>query len=807
MSTSHDNSGAVSFTTRGVKLQVLLDFAHTYKAAHLFTCREIPECVQSGGEWDPNYWSEGHSEVQKTLAQMSTKDVCEVILKPLLSESKVSYCEYLRPQQQQQQPQQQQQESVGVSGSSDASDSSSSGSGSGSGSGGSSDLVGIATLFVSHAWKYKFSDVVNALARHLKDEPNTFIWFDLFSNNQWDAPALSFDGWCDTFKDAIQSIGRVVMVLTPWSNPIPFTRSWCLFELYCTIVTESKFEVAMSESEEESFVRDMIDDENESSVSYFTMLGNINVELSEAWNAEDKERILKFVTGLPGGAEAVNTMCCEKLRDYMCTTISKDIKITNDASEVVSYESLQLNRRRRRAMGKLLQQQSKFDEAKCVLEEVLREHNEILCKVNDEIDDVVPSDLLDVANKLIRAVNTDDELNDVERSDVLDVAQILNILGAVNTDDELDDVERSELLDVANVLNILGTVNMDLDQLEDAKRNLCKCLAIKKRVLDKSHVEVATVLLNIAYVFDRQGKYLLAPVLYEQCRSMYSSNDIDPKSEKWSDLFQIRALAYSKHEKYDMALEYFEKSLKILEDRGQSASHPNVGDIYTGMARVYRNRCRAGDTNLALEKNEQCLEIYLQTLGPSHSRVGTVHHEIACDYQALNDYNKSIEHCNECLTVYNRIFMSPHDYFAAVYNTMARVTSNFSESNEYYEQALQNINSQHPSAGHIYVSWGKLHEQQVGGVEKAKSCYEKSLEVYDQGKHPTGMADAYCGLARLCENEDVMESMRHYQKSLDIYVENLGDNHAHACTVRACLEMISPRNVGDGPVTKRSKQA
>lgn len=178
--------------------------------------------------------------------------------------------------------------------------------------------------------------------------------------------------------------------------------------------------------------------------------------------------------------------------------------------------------------------------------------------------------------------------------------------------------------------------------------------------------------------------------------------------------------------------------------------------------------------------------------------MGTAHHEIACDYEALNDYNKSIEHCNECLTVYSRIFKRPHDFFAAVYNTMARVTrNNFSESNQYYEQALQNINSQHPSAGHIYVSWGKLHEQQVGGVEKAKSCYEKSLEVFDQGKPPTGMADAYCGLARLCENEDVTESMRHYQKSLDIYVNVLGSNHAHACTVRACLEMISPRNVGD----------
>jgi len=53
--------------------------------------------------------------------------------------------------------------------------------------------VGKANVFVSHAWKYKFLDVISALSDHFKEEPDIFIWFDLFSNNQNLATDLPFE--------------------------------------------------------------------------------------------------------------------------------------------------------------------------------------------------------------------------------------------------------------------------------------------------------------------------------------------------------------------------------------------------------------------------------------------------------------------------------------------------------------------------------------------------------------------------------------------------------------------------------------
>jgi len=96
------------------------------------------------------------------------------------------------------------------------------------------------SLFISHAWKYNFIDVFNALKNKFKDSTDVFIWFDLFSNNQHAAPSLPFQWWCTTFKSAIAQFGYTVMILSPCHDPVPLTRAWCLFELYCTSETKSR---------------------------------------------------------------------------------------------------------------------------------------------------------------------------------------------------------------------------------------------------------------------------------------------------------------------------------------------------------------------------------------------------------------------------------------------------------------------------------------------------------------------------------------------------------------------------------------
>ena len=188
---------------------------------------------------------------KSAFQDLTTTDVCNNFLKPNTETAKSSYCELLRNN--------------------------------------NSENVGKATVFVSHAWRYKFLDVVEALQNHFKDSPDQFIWFDLFSNNQHLAGNLPFEWWTETFKSAIKEFGCTVMILSPWHDPIPFTRAWCLFEIYSTVVTGSQFEVAMSETERKNFLSTIPYDYG----SFYKMLSTIDVEKSEAWNPDDRARIFE----------------------------------------------------------------------------------------------------------------------------------------------------------------------------------------------------------------------------------------------------------------------------------------------------------------------------------------------------------------------------------------------------------------------------------------------------------------------------------------------------------------------------------
>jgi len=195
--------------------------------------------------------------------------------------------------------------------------------------------VGKAEVFISHAWKYKFLDVVSALENHFKDKPDTFIWFDLFSNNQHLAADLPFEWWTNTFQSAIQEFGRTVMVLAPWNDPVPFTRAWCLFEIFITVITDSKFEVAMCESERDSFIRTICSDHR----VFYKMLADIDVHKSEAWNPDDLASI-KEVAEREVGLDQLNLIVKGKMREWVETTLKNATEQSDGSHHVYNEEEL-----------------------------------------------------------------------------------------------------------------------------------------------------------------------------------------------------------------------------------------------------------------------------------------------------------------------------------------------------------------------------------------------------------------------------------------------------------------------------------
>ena len=96
-------------------------------------------------------------------------------------------------------------------------------------------MVADATVFISHTWRYDLADSIDVMEQHEKSHPGSVFWFDLVMNNQHGTSTRPFEWWRHTFQHSIEQIGTVVLVLAPWSSPVPLTRAWCLFEIMCSL--------------------------------------------------------------------------------------------------------------------------------------------------------------------------------------------------------------------------------------------------------------------------------------------------------------------------------------------------------------------------------------------------------------------------------------------------------------------------------------------------------------------------------------------------------------------------------------------
>lgn len=181
--------------------------------------------------------------------------------------------------------------------------------------------VGEGQVFISHAWKFLFLDVVEALEYHFDED--IVIWFDLFSNNQHRACELPFDWWTETFKSSIEQFAHVVLVLSPWTDPIPLKRAWCLYEIYCATTTSSRFEIAMSASDRQDFQRAISNNDLE---PINKMIAAIDVTQSEAFKPTDKEAIFACIAKCVG-FDCINKKVLGTLREWVISIMKTALRL------------------------------------------------------------------------------------------------------------------------------------------------------------------------------------------------------------------------------------------------------------------------------------------------------------------------------------------------------------------------------------------------------------------------------------------------------------------------------------------------
>ena len=241
---------------------------------------------------------------REVLREKTTSQVCEEYLKPMTISKGMSYCDILL-------------EEITATGDSH------------------SDItVAPATVFISHAWNSNFLEVVDAFINHLTSngQSDAVIWFDLFSNNQHQTSIRPFEWWCNTFQSAIRDFGHTILVLTPWRDPVPLTRAWCLWEIYSSVVMKSKLDIAIVASQQEDFINALTEDFS----SINKMVATIDIKKSKAFKEEDRVRILQAVEQSEGGFIAVNQMVFQQIWQSL-TAIAMQALSAADRSNIKTY--------------------------------------------------------------------------------------------------------------------------------------------------------------------------------------------------------------------------------------------------------------------------------------------------------------------------------------------------------------------------------------------------------------------------------------------------------------------------------------
>ena len=110
---------------------------------------------------------------------------------------------------------------------------------------------------------------------------------------------------------AIGSIGHTVMMLSPWNKPIPLTRAWCLWELYCTHKAGAKFSVCLGPDERRDFEAAIVGDS-----AVLNAFSQISVEKAKAGNPRD-EAMIKTVVEEEVGFEQLDAIAFERMRVWV----------------------------------------------------------------------------------------------------------------------------------------------------------------------------------------------------------------------------------------------------------------------------------------------------------------------------------------------------------------------------------------------------------------------------------------------------------------------------------------------------------
>ena len=487
-----------------------------------------------------------------------------------------------------------------------------------------------ATIFVSHAWKYNNSRLLSCLVQ-LDNADNDFFWIDTLTVTQHKRPgkpAREFQWWCDTFQKSVELIGRTVLVLQPFTDPIPLKRSWCLFEIFCSHnAANVRFDIVLDEEEEKAFSESLTN----GNFKMHDWVAKIDLSTAEAGDPVDQENILKRVNATSGGVQRLNEIVMDVLREWFAKAgRALSASVRHNGKGGFSEKSLQSQL----SVAQMLRSQGKLAEAETLFRQLLAE-------VQAELGE---SHLytLAIMGDLVNLLDDQGKFREAE-------AKGRKVM--VNFQARLGEAHDYTLA----ATNVLAAVLRQQSKFAEAEGLYRKVLRIRTAKFGAGHPDTLGVMANLADSLDEQQKFGEAEVLYQ------------------SAIAGLKATAGKAHPRTLMAMSNYAELLRkqnklaaaeILQRQVLAARRAKLGrhhqSYLTSLYNLAINLDAQGKYEEAEGLHREAVAGRRKKFGDNHVDTATVKENLAITLKNQGKFEESVRLHREALIVMQELLGSDH---------------------------------------------------------------------------------------------------------------------------------------------------
>lgn len=300
-------------------------------------------------------------------------------------------------------------------------------------------------------------------------------------------------------------------------------------------------------------------------------------------------------------------------------------------------------------------------------------------------------------------------------------------------------------------------------------------------ILGAEHPDVATLVSNLAVLYQKQGRYSEAESLYQRALSIQEKTQ-GPEHPDVAGTLNGLGFLYKDQGKYAQAEPLYKRALSIRE-KALGPEHPDVAVSLNNLAELERSQGKFADAVLLYQRALQILE---KVLGPEHPNVGTLLNNLAVLYRDQGKPAEAEPLLVRAVAISEKARGSEHPEVAASLNNLAgsyEEQGKYAEAEPLYQRALQIVEKalgpEHPYVATTLSNLAGLYDKQ-GKCGEAGPIYQRALGISEKvlGPDHPDVATALNNLGVLYDHQGKYETAEPLlQRSLRIREKALGPEH------------------------------